>query len=120
MKQKQENINYQPQKKLKVWLKIHPLKDTGPCGSMGDCYQMVVLMLMLTHSCLTLCDALDCSPPDSYIPGIFQARVPEWVAISSSRGSSQPRDRTPISHIAGRFLTTREAKEFPKRHQEKK
>ena len=84
MKRKQENINYQPQKKLKVWLKIHPLKDTGPCGSMGDCYQMVVLMLMLTHSCLTLCDALDCSPPDSYIPGIFQARVPEWVAIAFS------------------------------------
>ena len=49
MKWKQENINYQPQKKLKVWLKIHPLKDTGPCGSMGDCYT-VVLMLTLSHS----------------------------------------------------------------------
>ena len=35
----------------------------------------------VTHLCLTLCDALDCSPPDSYVPGIFQARIPEWVYL---------------------------------------
>ena len=45
---------------------------------------------------------MDCSPPGSSIHGIFQARVPEWVAISFSRGSSRPRDRTQVSHIVAR------------------
>ena len=49
------------------------------------------------QSCLTLCDSLDCSPPDSSVHGIFQARVLEWIAISFSRGSSQPRNRTRVS-----------------------
>ena len=49
-----------------------------------------------------LCDPMDCSPPGSSIHGIFQARVLEWVAISFSRGSSRPRDRTRVSCIAGR------------------
>ena len=44
--------------------------------------------------CLTLCDHVDCSPPDSSVHGIFQARILEWVAMPFSRGSSQPRDRT--------------------------
>ena len=42
------------------------------------------------------------SPPGSSVHGILQARILEWVAISVSRGSSQPRDRTQVSHIAGR------------------
>ena len=37
--------------------------------------------------------------------GILQARILEWVAMPSSRGSSQPRDQTQVSHIAGRFFT---------------
>ena len=49
--------------------------------------------------CLTLCDPIDCSPPSSYVHGIFQAGILEEVAISSSRGSSQPRDQTHISCI---------------------
>ena len=55
---------------------------------------------------------MDCSPPGSSVHGILQARILEWVAISFSRGSSQPRDQTQISCTAGRFLTiwaTREA-----------
>ena len=44
--------------------------------------------------CLTLCNPKDCSPPGSSVHGILQARILEWVAISSSRGSFQPRDRT--------------------------
>ena len=55
---------------------------------------------------------MDCSLPGSSIHGIFQARVLEWVAISFSSGSSRPRDRTHVSHIAGRRFTlwaTREA-----------
>ena len=47
--------------------------------------------------CLTLCDPLDCSLPDSSVHGLLQARMLEWVAMLSSRGSSQPRDRTCIS-----------------------
>ena len=43
--------------------------------------------------------------PSFSVHGIFQAGVPEWVAISFSRGSSWPRDRTPVSHIAGRCFT---------------
>ena len=46
----------------------------------------------LTQSCPTLCDPMDCSPLGSSVHGIFQARILEWVAISFSRGSFQPRD----------------------------
>ena len=49
------------------------------------------------QSCPTLCNPMDCSMPGSFVRGIFQARVLKWVAISFSRGSSQPRDQTPIS-----------------------
>ena len=55
--------------------------------------------------CLTLCDPEDCKLSGSSVHGIFQARVLEWVAISFSMGSSQPRDQTQTSHIAGRRVT---------------
>ena len=55
--------------------------------------------------CLTLCDPMDCRLPGSSVHGIFQARVLEWVPISSSRGSSQPRDGTWVSLIPGRRFT---------------
>ena len=47
-----------------------------------------------------LCDPMDCSPPGSSVHGIHQARILEWVAISSSRGSSWCRERTRISYIS--------------------
>ena len=50
------------------------------------------------QSCLTLCDPMDGRLPDS-IHGIFQAGMLEWIAMSFSRGSSQPRDQTYISCI---------------------
>ena len=50
---------------------------------------------------------MDCSPPGSSVHEIFQARILEWVAISFSRGSSQPRDQTQVSCTAGRFFTDR-------------
>ena len=56
----------------------------------------------VAQSCPTLCDPMDCSPPGSSVHGIHQARILEWIAISFSRGSSQPRDRTQVSHIVGR------------------
>ena len=66
----------------------------------------------VSQSCPTLCDPIDCSLSGSSVHGIFQARVLEWIAISFSRGSSRPRNRIRVSHIAGRCLTvwaTREA-----------
>ena len=51
------------------------------------------------HSCLSLCDAMDCSLPGSSVRGILQARILEGVAISYSRGSSQPKNRTHVSYI---------------------
>ena len=54
----------------------------------------------VAQSCLTLCNPMDCSPPGSSARGIFQARILGWVAISSSRGSSQPRDGTRISWVS--------------------
>ena len=63
----------------------------------------------VTQPCPTLCDPMDCSPPSSSVRGILQARLLEWVAISSSRGSSWPRDWTCVSCIsasAGSFFTT--------------
>ena len=59
----------------------------------------------ITQSCLTLCDPVRCSLPGYSIHRILQARVLEWVAISFSRGSSRPRDRTQVSRLAGRCFT---------------
>ena len=55
----------------------------------------------------TLCDPMDCGLPRSSIHGIFQARVLEWIAISFSRGPSQPRDRTQVFCVVGRRFTVR-------------
>ena len=60
---------------------------------------------LVTQSCPTLCNPMDCRLPGSSIHGIFLARVLEWVAISFSRGSSQTRDWTGVSHIVGRRFT---------------
>ena len=56
----------------------------------------------VAQSCPTLCDPVDCSLLASFVHGILHPRILEWVAISFSRGSSRPRDRTQVSHIAGR------------------
>ena len=58
------------------------------------------------QSCPTLCNPMDCSPPDSSVHGILQARILERVAISYSRGSSQARDETSVSRIVGSSFTT--------------
>ena len=50
--------------------------------------------MLVAQSCSTLCDPMDCSLPGSFVYGILQARVLEWVAISFSRGSPRPRDGT--------------------------
>ena len=55
----------------------------------------------VAQSCLTLCD-----PMDYMDHGILQARILEWIAFPFSKGSSQPRDRTQVSPIVGRFFTS--------------
>ena len=69
-------------------------------------------MCLVAQSYLTLCNPMDYTHQASLSMGILQARILEGVAMPSSRGSSQPRDQTQVSQIAGRFFTvwaTREA-----------
>ena len=65
-----------------------------------------IKMVCCAQSCSTLCDSMDYSPPGSSVHGIFQARILEWVAISSSRVFSHPRDWICMSCIAGGFFTS--------------
>ena len=58
------------------------------------------LCCVCASSCPTLCDLMSCSPPGSSVHGIFQARILEWAAISSSRGSFLPRVQTHISCVS--------------------
>ena len=72
-----------------------------------------LLLGLVVKSCLTLCDPVDCIPPGSSVHRIIQARILEWVAISSSKGSFQPRDGTCVSCIGRQILfhwTTWEAR----------
>ena len=64
--------------------------------------------MKVIQSCLTFCD-----PMDYTVHGILQARIVEWVAFPFPRGSSQPKDGTQVSCIAGRFFTSRATKETP-------
>ena len=61
----------------------------------------MIVKVKVTQSCLTLCD-----PMDHIVHGILPAGILEWVAFPFARGSSQPRDQTQVSHIAGRFFTS--------------
>ena len=73
---------------------------------------VVVLIVLITQSCPTLCDPMDYSPPGLSVHGILHVRIPEWITIPFSRGFSKPMDQTQVSCIAGRFFTiwaTREA-----------
>ena len=58
------------------------------------CVCVCVCTHLVAQSCKTLCDPMECSPSGCSVYGIFQARILEWVAIASSRGSSWPRDWT--------------------------
>ena len=61
---------------------------------------------LVTKTCPTFCDPMDCSLLGSSVHGILQARILEWVAISLFRGSFQPRDQTHIScFVSGFFIT---------------
>ena len=69
-------------------------------ASLTHSFRAVLCCAKSLQSCPTLCDPMDGSPPGSSVHGILQARILEWVAMPSSRGSSQPRDQTHISHVS--------------------
>ena len=72
------------------------------------------MKVKVIQSCPALCD-----PMDYIVHGILQARILEWVAFPFSRGSSQPRDRTQVSHIAGGLFTSWATREAHRRYNNK-
>ena len=69
------------------------------------------MKVLVTQSCLTLCDPVDFRPIDSLIHGILQAKFLKWIVITFSRVSSQPRDWSRVPHIVGRFFTVWDTRE---------
>ena len=72
------------------------VKETGS--------SVLFVCVLVCQLCPTLCDPTDYSPPGSFVHGILQARILEWVAVPSSRASSRPGDGTQVC-TAGRFFT---------------
>ena len=70
-------------------------------GGLHTCDLGMKVKVKVAQSCWTLCD-----PMNYTVHGILQARILEWVAFPFSRGSSQPRDQSEVSHIAGGFFTS--------------
>ena len=72
--------------------------------SLPSLHIYVLCYVHLLQSSPPLCDLMDWSPPGSFVHGIFQATILEWVPISFSRGSSWPRDQTHVSCLASEFF----------------
>ena len=87
---------------LDIWSSPEPFDMDKICpwtfwtGTNGPANLMTVLLflfvVLVTKSCLTLGDPMDCSQPGSSVYGISQAKILQWVAISFTRGSTRPRD----------------------------
>ena len=94
-------------KKKKKRLHQHWPVRTDMATNNSSHLQQTLSLLLFSHCVLSSsCDPIDCSLPDSSVYGICQARILQWVAISFSRGSFQPRDQTCVSCISGGFFTT--------------
>ena len=76
---------------------LGPILNTDTSLSFPPMLTLWKVKVKLTQSCPALCDPMDY--------GLLQARILEWVAFPFSRGSSQPRDQTQVSRVAGRFFT---------------
>ena len=74
-------------------------------SDVGCEWKVMLRLFALSLRRVQLCDSMDCSPPGSSVHGSFQARILEWIAMPSSRGSSQPRDRTRVSCVCWNSLT---------------
>ena len=80
---------------------------SSPSASVSSTVKEVKVLVV--QSCLTLCEPVDCSPPGSSVHGILQARILEWVAMPSSRGSSHPGSESASflsPALAGVFFTS--------------
>ena len=99
-----------------LWV-LHSIQILPASWSLSSCpltlWATVLCVCLFAQPCPTLCHPMACSPPGSSVHGILQARILEWVAMPSSRGSSQPRDRNQVSHIAGGFFTIWATREAP-------
>ena len=96
------------------WI-LRILNESKPQTVSRFCFVTVLQVSEVAQSFPTLCDPVDYSPPGSSGRGVLQARILEWVAISFSRGSSQPRNLTHVSRIASRpfnLWATREALQY--------
>ena len=86
---------------------IHQPKQWSKPDCIANVFMPQCASCLIAQLCSTLCNPMDCSLLGSSVHGIFfKTRVLEWIAISPSRGSSWPRDRTGVACIAGRFFTT--------------
>ena len=83
---------------------LDPADATGPDATLGRCTAAAVgIGFCVPAESLQLAptpyDPMDCSPPGSSVHGILQARILEWVAMPSSRGSSRPKDGISVSYL---------------------
>ena len=95
---------------IRLMIELNPepvdrMHSCPPLLTFCPIYQPLVSESEAAQSCPTLCNPMDCSLTGSSIYGIFQARILEWVAISFSQRSSQPRDWTWVSCVVGRRFT---------------
>ena len=110
-----DTLFFSPRFAALQWIACCKVQSTvfaGPFGWSFLSSKGYLMWIEIAQSCPTLCNPMNCSLPRSSVHGIFQTRVLEWVAISFHMGSSQPRDQTQVSRIAGRCFTiwaTREA-----------
>ena len=95
------------------YIKTNMRERRNTCSCPGPSLMPVICICVCVCVCTQLCPILgshmDCGPPGSSVHGILQARILEWVAMPSSRGSSPPRDQTCFSCMAGRFVTIESA-----------
>ena len=81
------------------WQRFHEY-DTKSVGNKNKTRKVWLCLCSVTELCLTLCNPMDCSLPGSSVHGIFEARILDQIAISYSRGSLRPRDRTHTSSFS--------------------
>ena len=94
-----------PMCRATIMMPLSSQEESGPHSItewkiQGHRFSFESVCAKLLQSCLTLCDPMDCSLPGSFVRRILQARILEWVAMPSSRGYSQPRDRTCVSYVS--------------------
>ena len=87
------------------------LVNPNNCASVSSAMSSIHLAMCALSVIPTLYNSMDCSSPGSFVHGILQARILEWIAVPFSKGSSPPRDQTQLSCLAGRFFSIRATRE---------